>query len=140
MLINTTHRGTNGATSGRNGYIVNGPVPTFNMISRNNVPVQEVKGGRESIVTRLPFWEPLISQLKAGLGRMEAVDLQLCEIEGFDGEPVSVPQLIHRIRYQFAKLNLFERYSLVEGSNGKSGHLYIVDNESAAMLSKPAQA
>lgn len=125
------------AANRMNNYKAPEAEPTFHVVPRNVVPVA-THPGREAIITSLSFWQPLMDRLKKGLSRLEAVDVELRQITDASGETIDAPQLITRIRYQFNKLGLLDKYSLIAGTNGDGNHLYVVDHESASLLAATA--
>jgi len=112
--------------------------PAIKIVKRTDVP-SPVRAGREAFILGLPFWSALMEKLNAGLGSFEAVDIDIIPTVDPWNNVLDAGQMTARIRYQFHKLGLTEKFSLIvgqNGENGKTGHLYVVDKETASVLDR----
>jgi hypothetical protein len=101
-------------------------------IPRIQVPAGNRGRWRKAFVTTLPFWQTFLQKLQAGIGRSEAIEIDL-QILQHGNKQVTPVNLAAQIRHQMHKNEtLRKRYSIMTSSDKMK--LFVIDNESGALL------
>ena len=106
--------------------------PTLRIVNRSDIKAKLRERGRKAFITMLPFWAELTAKLRHGLGRGEAIEINLpSRMVGPNERDIQTSQLINGIRHQFHKLGLNKKYSMLMSPNGQE--IFVVDHETAAL-------
>lgn len=104
--------------------------PEMKIIARDAMPSM-ARRGREAFIISLPFWTDLVDTLSRGLTPAQAIEIDLKPVKDSAGKHITEEQLEQKIRYQFHKTGLSEKFSILSPKGSKQ--LFIVDHETAAM-------
>ncbi len=107
--------------------------PQVRIIPKSAMPPALGRGRHsEAMIITMPFWQDLVNKLKNGLNPAEAIEVNLGDSFKIGDKEIPKKKLAARIRYQFVKEKFNKKFTLLVPGTGNS--LFVVDNETAAML------